>query len=72
VRRTDEDTSAVGFYGYFANREDKTTLQFRPVMADLDHEEAEILAIQMKEQLRERRNQQEIETSTGEYPTLEL
>ena len=72
VRRTDEETSAVGFYGYFASREGKTTLQFRPVMADLDHEEAEILAIQMKEQLRERRDQQEIETSTGEYPTLEL
>jgi hypothetical protein len=71
VRRTDEDTSAVGFYGYFANRENQTALQFRPVMDELDHEDAEILAIQMKEQLRERRNQQEIETSTGEYPTLD-
>jgi hypothetical protein len=65
VRRTDEQTSAVGFYGHFQNRENQTTLQFRPVVADLDHEEAEILAIQMKEQLRERRNQQEIETSIG-------
>src|SRR5690606_35869480 len=44
VRRTDEDTSAVGVYGYFKNREDQTTLQFRPVKADLDHEEAERLA----------------------------
>src|SRR5690606_33842305 len=65
VRRTDEDTSAVGFYGYLANREGQTTLQLRPVMDNLDHEEAEILAIQLKEQLRERRD---IDTSAGTYP----
>lgn len=41
-------------------------------MADLDHEEAEILAIQLKEQLRERRDQLEIEKSVREYPSLEL
>jgi hypothetical protein len=71
VRRTDEDTSAVGFYGYLANRENQTTLQFRPVMADLDHEEAELLAIQLKEQLRERRDQRDIDTDDRNYPTLD-
>jgi hypothetical protein len=71
VRRTDEDTSAVGFYGYFTNREGQTTLLFRPVMDQLDHEEAEILAIQLKEQLRERRDQREIDTNDREYPTLD-
>jgi hypothetical protein len=73
VRRTDEATSAVGFYGFFENREGTTTLQFRPVMPDLDHQEAEILAIQLKEQLheRERRDQMDIETSAGAYPTLD-
>lgn len=68
VRRTDEDTSAVGFYGYFANRENQTTLQFRPVTAGFDHEEAELLAIQLKEQLRERRDQRDIDINTGSYP----
>jgi len=72
VRRTDEDTSAAGFYGFFKNREGETTLQFRPVMPDLDHEEAERLALQLKEQLRERRDQPEIETSAAVYPTLDL
>ena len=69
VRRTDEDTSAVGFYGYFKNREDQMTLQFRPVRGDLDHEEAERLAIQLKDQLWERRGGQEIDTSAGAYRT---
>ena len=72
VRRTDEDTSAVGFYGYFANREGQTTLQFRPVRDDLDHEEAELLAIQLKDQLRERRDQRDIEMSVDMRPTLDL
>ena len=71
VRRTDEDTSAVGFYGHFQNREGQTTLQFRPVMDNLDHEEAELLAIQLKEQLRERRDQHEIDTDGREYPTID-
>lgn len=44
VRRTDGDTSAAGVYGYFANHERKTTLQFRPVVTSVDHEEAEQLA----------------------------
>jgi hypothetical protein len=80
VRRTDEDTSAVGFYGNFQNREGQTTRQFRPVLADLDHEEAELLAMQLKDQLREQqiererqaqrewRDQRDIDTSTGAYP----
>lgn len=72
VRRTNEDTSAVGFYGFFKNREGEMTLQFRPVMPDLDHEEAELLALQLKEQLRERRDQPEIETSATAHPTLDL
>ncbi|MEP6987077.1 MAG: hypothetical protein ABI970_15835, partial [Chloroflexota bacterium] len=72
VRRTDEDTSAVGFYGFFKNREGETALQFRPVMPNLDHEEAELLALQLKEQLRERRDQPEIETSAAVHPTLDL
>ncbi len=55
VRRTDEETSAVGFYGFFENREGKTELQFRPVMADLDHEEAERLADPIEGQLSEHR-----------------
>ncbi len=52
VRRTDEAVSAVGFYGYFPNREGKVTLQFRPVIADLDHQEAEMQALQLKDYLR--------------------
>jgi hypothetical protein len=37
-------------------------------MDNLDHEEAELLAIQLKEQLRERRDQRDIDTSAGLYP----
>jgi hypothetical protein len=72
VRRTDEDTSAVGVYGFFKNREGETALQFRSMMPHLDHEEAELLALQLKEQLRERRDQPEIETSAIIHPTLDL
>lgn len=72
VRRTDENTSAVGVYGFFKNREGETALQFRPMMPNLDHEEAELLALQLKEQLRERRDGPEIETSAAVYPTLDL
>jgi hypothetical protein len=72
VRRTDENTSAVGVYGFFKNREGETTLQFRPMMPNLDHEEAELLALHLKEQLRERRDQPEIETSAAGHPTLDL
>lgn len=51
VRRTDESTSAAGVYGYFKDREGRTSLQFRPVMADLSHEEAEIAAELLKRRL---------------------
>lgn len=70
VRRTDEDSSAVGFYRYFKNREDQTTLQFRPVMVDLDHEEAELYAIRLKQQLRERHDQRAIEIDDRGYSTF--
>ena len=59
VRQTDDERSAVGFYGYFPNREDKLTLQFRPVQSDLDHQEAVLQALYLKDQLRKQ-------------PTLEL
>ena len=53
IRRTDEDSSAAGIYSYFENREGKTSLQFRPIVADLSHEEAEITAGYLKERLQE-------------------
>lgn len=55
IRQTDDERSAVGFYGYFPNREHKLTLQFRPVQADLDHSEAALIALQIKDQLRKQR-----------------
>lgn len=72
VRRTDEETSAVGFYAYLANREGQTTLQFRPVMDDLDHGEAELLAIQLKEELRQRHSQHERTTNLDYAPDFDL
>lgn len=68
LRRTDEDTSAVGIYGFFKNREGETALQFRPMLADLDHEEAELHATQLKDQLRERRDEREMDTRSEAYP----
>jgi len=53
VRRTDDDVSAAGVYGYFEDREGKKRLQFRLVQPDLDHEEAELLAEQLKDLLKE-------------------
>ncbi|NJL56308.1 hypothetical protein HC928_14890 [bacterium] len=53
IRRTDDDTSAAGFYGYFEDREGRLKLQFRPLMPDLDHQEAEKAAEYMKERLQE-------------------
>jgi len=52
IRRTGEGTSAAGIYGYFKDREGRMALQFRPMIADLDHEKAEIMARQLKEELR--------------------
>lgn len=51
VRRTDEDTSAAGYYGWFEDREGRMKLQFRPVVPDINHEEAEIAAEYLKERL---------------------
>jgi len=53
IRRTDDDISAAGIYSFFENREGKTTLQFRPLVPDLSHEEAEITAGYLKERLQE-------------------
>jgi hypothetical protein len=53
VRRTDEHTSAAGVYGWYADREGKLKLQFRPLMPDLDHQEAELAAQHLKELLQE-------------------
>ena len=53
IRRTDENTSAAGFYGYFEDREGRLKLQFRPLMPDLEHQEAELAAEHLKELLEE-------------------
>lgn len=51
IRRTDENTSAAGFYGWFEDREGRLKLQFRPLMPGLEHSEAERAAEYMKERL---------------------
>lgn len=53
IRRTDENTSAAGVYGYFEDREGRLKLQFRPLMPDLEHQEAELAAEHLKELLEE-------------------
>jgi hypothetical protein len=53
IRRTNENSSAAGVYGFFENREGKMTLQFRPLVPDIDHQEAEIIAEHLKERLKE-------------------
>jgi hypothetical protein len=70
VRRTDEDTSAAGFYGLFANRDGKTSLQFRPVVSDIDHQEAEITAEYLKERLKA--DAGDIEHDGDLHPTIDL
>ena len=52
IRRTDEDISAVGYYGYFEDREGRTRVQFRPVISEVEHEEAELLAEVLKDRLK--------------------
>ncbi|MCB9453321.1 MAG: hypothetical protein H6672_17965 [Anaerolineaceae bacterium] len=69
VRRTDEATSAVGIYGFFPNREGQTVLQFRPALTDLDHDEAERMAVEFKAHIRD---DHDIETDAGWRPTLDL
>ena len=53
VRRTDDDTSAAGVYGFFKDREGKKRLQFHSVQPDLEHEKAELIAEQLKDLLKE-------------------
>jgi len=68
VRRVDEDTTSAGVYGYFANREGKRDLQFRAIVPDLDHEEAEITAELIKEKLK--REARKLERNTDPvFPT---
>ena len=52
VRRTDDDTSAAGVYGWFEDREGRKWLQFRSIFPDIDHEEAEIAAEVIRERLK--------------------
>ncbi len=53
IRRTDENTSAAGLYGWFEDREGRLRLQFRPLMPELKHQDAEKAAEYMKERLQE-------------------
>jgi len=53
IRRTDEDRSAAGIYGWFEDREGLLKLQFRQLMPDLEHQEAELAAEQLKELLQD-------------------
>ncbi len=70
IRRTNETTSAAGFYGFFENREGETTLQFRSAMPDLDHQEAEIAAEHLKELLK--KEARTIYEGDAPRPTLDL
>lgn len=53
ARRTDEETSAVGYYGYFKDRDNQTSLQFRPLVTGLEHDEAEVFARFLNREMRE-------------------
>ncbi len=68
VRRTDEHASAAGFYGLFANRDGQTSLQFRPILPDIDHQEAEIAAEYLKERLKA--DARDIEQDNNRHPTI--
>ncbi|MEQ8673769.1 MAG: hypothetical protein RLP44_29940 [Aggregatilineales bacterium] len=70
IRRTDDDTSAVGVYGWFKNREGKTALQFRPLITDLDHQEAEITAERLKAQLKA--DAMQIQSDQEARPTMDF
>ncbi|GAB4523390.1 MAG: hypothetical protein OHK0046_37010 [Anaerolineae bacterium] len=52
VRRTNEDVSAAGVYGWFEDREGQKRLQFRPIMLDLEHEEAEVAVQSIQKRLK--------------------
>jgi hypothetical protein len=70
VRRTDDDVSAAGVYGFFKDREGKKRLQFRPIQPDLDHEDAERLAEQLKDLLKEEAHSPKRENELR--PTLDI
>jgi hypothetical protein len=70
VRRTDEARSAAGVYGWFEDREGRKRLQFRPVMADLDHGEAEMAAEAIRDRLKA--EAREIEHQDDVRPTLDF
>lgn len=70
VRRTDEDRSAAGIYGWFEDREGRLKLQFRPLMPEMNHQEAEVAAGYLKERLQEDARHIEREDEVG--PTLDF
>jgi hypothetical protein len=70
VRRTDEARSAAGVYGWFEDREGRKRRQFRPLMADLDHGEAEIAAEAIRDRLKA--EAREIERDNNVRPTLDF
>jgi len=72
VRRTDDDMSAAGVYGFFKDREGKKRLQFRLVQPDLDHEEAERLAEQLKDLLKEEASSQKREDDLRPTPDIDF
>ncbi len=72
MRRTDDDVSAAGVYGYFKDREGKKRLQFRPVQPDLDHEEAERLAQQLKDLLKEETRSPKREDDLHSTPDIDF
>jgi len=72
VRRTDEDVSAAGVYGWFKDREGKKRLQFRPVQPDLDHEEAERVAEQLKDLLKEETHRPKREDDLSPTPDIDI
>ncbi len=72
VRRTDDEVSAAGVYGWFEDREGKKRLQFRPVQPDLDHEEAERLAEQLKDLLKEEAHRPKHEDDLRPTPDIDF
>jgi hypothetical protein len=70
VRRTDEARSAAGVYGRFEDREGRKRLQFRSVMADLDHGEAQIAAEAIRDRLKA--EAREVEHQDDVRPTLDF
>ncbi|MBZ0239329.1 MAG: hypothetical protein K8H77_01405 [Cutibacterium acnes] len=72
VRRTDDDVSAAGVYGFFKDREGKKRLQFRLVQPDLDHEEAERLAEQLKDLLKEEAHSPKREDDLRPTPNFDI